>query len=78
MRSLIKIIRLSAAAFAFAIVLAGVSVNMPAHAQAVLSETVVKALQEALNKQGIAVKAKSGMSVREALDAIRRPSWQWT
>jgi len=71
MRSLIKIIRLSAAAFAFAIVLAGASVNMPAHAQAVLSETVVKALQEALNKQGIAVKA-DGVLNDETRNAIRK------
>ncbi|QJE96628.1 tryptophan halogenase family protein [Luteolibacter luteus] len=30
------------------------------------------------HRQGIAAKAKNGLSVREALDAIRRPSWQWT
>lgn len=29
-------------------------------------------------RQSIASKANSGVSVREALDAIRRPSWQWT
>ena len=32
----------------------------------------------ARHRGGYAAKAKSGVTVRQALDAIRRPSWQWT
>ncbi len=30
------------------------------------------------HRAAIAARAKAGVSVRQALDAIRRPSWQWT
>jgi len=76
MRSYLKNIRLSAAALGTAVILAGLSPNIVAFAQtppaaATLSEPTIKALQEALAQQGIAVKA-DGLLNEETRAAIRR------
>ena len=79
MRSHLKNIRRGAAVLATAFMLTGVSPNFAAFAQTVppapiaaaLPESTVKALQEALNKQGIVVKV-DGVLNEETRAAIRR------
>ena len=79
MRSHLKNIRRGAAVLATAFMLTGLSPNFAAFAQTVppapiaaaLPESTVKALQEALNKQGIVVKV-DGVLNEETRAAIRR------
>lgn len=77
MRSCLKNIRLCAAVLATVVLLSGLSPTvvafaqtMPAPAAATLSEAVIKALQEALTQQGIAVKV-DGLLSEETRTAIR-------
>lgn len=78
MQSLLRSVRLGVATLAVGITLAGAPANsvalaqtMPPATTAVLSEATVKVLQEALNKQGIAVKA-DGILSDETRAAIRK------
>ena len=77
-KQLLQNIRLVATVLAVALMLAGASPNLAALAQTaspstsvVLSESTVKALQEALTKQGIAVKA-DGVLNDETRAAVRK------
>ena len=78
MKSILKDFRLGAMALAAAVMLVGASPNFAAFAQAppppasvALSEPIIKALQEALNKQGIAVKV-DGVLNDETRAAIKK------
>ena len=77
MRSNLKQIRRGAAGLAVAFMLTGVSPSFVAFAQvaapaaAALPEPAIKALQDALNRQGIAVKA-DGVLNEETRSAILR------
>ncbi len=80
MKSVLKNFRLGATALAAAVILVGASPNFAAFAQATsapaaasiaLSEPIIKALQEALNKQGIAVKV-DGVLNDETRAAIKK------
>jgi len=80
MKSVLKNFRLVATALAAAVILVGASPNFAAFAQATsapaaasiaLSEPIIKALQEALNKQGIAVKV-DGVLNDETRAAIKK------
>ncbi len=80
MKSILKDFRLGAAALTAAVILVGASPNFAAFAQATpppaaasiaLSEPIIKALQEALNKQGIAVKV-DGVLNDETRAAIKK------
>lgn len=78
MKSYLKCLRAGAAILAVTAVLAGVTptgalaqTSPPASAAVVLSEATIKALQDALNRQGIAVKA-DGVLNDETRAAIRK------
>ncbi len=80
MKSILKDFRLGAMALAAAVILVGASLNLAAFAQATpppaaasvtLSESIIKALQEALNKQGITVKV-DGVLNDETRAAIKK------
>lgn len=75
MQAFLKLIRVGGSALALAIALTAVSPAIPAFAQAPaatsLSESTIKSLQEALNKQGIAIPA-NGVLNDETRAAIRQ------
>lgn len=80
MKHLMKNVRIGATALAVTVILAGASPNFvalaqttppPAATSVALSEPIIKALQEALSKQGIAVKV-DGILNDETRAAIKK------